>query len=564
VTDSNYRRGNTPSGTGTFSLTGSTHLVRESVRNAQMLRNYMNDGGKVVFSGRNGWQQQLGTSTGLNTYSNYTWWQEPVYGFTYPPDQAGDDDRPHTAFFRELDISNDWAQWWLGVGVRQGGVGTTTYNASTVNPATGGILDGMAPIALDTSAGSGATQEPTQNATTGAAEPRAKAPTRLRTMSGITAQRAFRQEAVQADYSATTANPGGAIVSTRDSVAVGFGLEQVVDGDQRNELVGRVMAHLLPTTADTTAPTVTWLRPDEGATVNAADPVEIEVEGVDERGDLKEIRLSAGGKPVARKVSFPFQMRWQPTRDDIGDTVTLSVDVEDKAGNITTSTRTITVGAASAMEEAPLPTGVTALSGKPVVGETLTCLPSGFSGNGVDLAYAWLRDGSAIGGATGDAYVPVDADIGRDVACRVTATNSAGDADSTSDAVTVGTAAAGPQGPQGPQGPAGPTGPTGPAGPQGPAGPSPSFSVNCKKAKKNQIVCTVTPQGSTARGTATIRQAGVAKAITRSGRGKVTVRLNTAKRLRGKDRVVVRYSSSAMRGRVVAPLGRTVRVSAER
>ena len=81
-----------------------------------MLRNYMNEGGKVVFAGRNGWVQQTSTSTGLNTYSGYTWWQDPVYGFVYPPDQAGDDDRPHTAFFRELDISNDWAQWWLGVG----------------------------------------------------------------------------------------------------------------------------------------------------------------------------------------------------------------------------------------------------------------------------------------------------------------------------------------------------------------------------------------------------------------------------------------------------------------
>ena len=80
-----------------------------------MLRNYMNEGGKVVFSGRNGWVQQ--TSTGHRAcmnYSDYTWWQEPVYGFNYPPNQEGDDDRPHTAFFRELDISNDWGQWWLG------------------------------------------------------------------------------------------------------------------------------------------------------------------------------------------------------------------------------------------------------------------------------------------------------------------------------------------------------------------------------------------------------------------------------------------------------------------
>ena len=113
-------------------------------------------------------------------------------------------------------------------------------------------------------------------------------------------------------------------MTTRDSVAVGFGLEQVVDPAQRDELVRRMMAHLLPTTADAAAPTVTWLRPDDGATVNAADPVEIEVEAFDERGDLKEVRLSVGGTQVAKKVPFPFQMRWQPPADDICDTVTLS------------------------------------------------------------------------------------------------------------------------------------------------------------------------------------------------------------------------------------------------
>src|SRR4051794_30161308 len=488
VTADNYRRGGTANASGQYNLTGSLHLTRQGVRNAQMLRNYMNEGGKVVFSGRNGWVQQTSTGTGLMNYSGYTWWQEPVYGFDYPADQTGDDDRPHTAFFRELDISNDWSQWWLGIGARQGGVGTTTYNAAAVAPSTGGFLEGMTPIALDTTPGAGPTQEPTQNATTGNPEPRLKSPTRLRTISSVTAQRPFRQEQVQADYAGATPANGGAIISTRDAVSLGFGLEQVADPAVREQLVGRVMAHLLPASADTTAPTVSWLRPGDGATVNSADPVEIEVEAVDERGDLKEVRLSVGGEQVARKVSFPFQMRWQPSASDIGETETLSVAVEDKAGNVTTSTRTITVGAPSAMEEAPLPTGVTTLSGKPVVGETLTCLPSGFSGNGVSLSYQWLRDGSPIGGATGSSYVPTNGDVGRDVSCRVTAANSAGDADSTSDVVTVGTAAAGPQGPAGPVGPVGPVGTAGPQGPAGPAGSGPTFTVKCTKGKKKQII----------------------------------------------------------------------------
>ncbi len=33
------------------------------------VRHFMNEGGKLLFTGRNGWVQQTSTSTGLNTYS---------------------------------------------------------------------------------------------------------------------------------------------------------------------------------------------------------------------------------------------------------------------------------------------------------------------------------------------------------------------------------------------------------------------------------------------------------------------------------------------------------------
>ena len=59
------------------------------------------------------------------------------------------------------------------------------------------------------------------------------------------------------------------------------------------------MLHLLPEGADATAPQLTWLRPAEGATVDAADPVEIEVEAWDERGDMKEVRLLVDGQPCS-------------------------------------------------------------------------------------------------------------------------------------------------------------------------------------------------------------------------------------------------------------------------
>ena len=194
--------------------------MRESVRNAQMLRNYMNEGGKVVFSGRNGWVQQTSTGTGLQSYSGYTWWQEPVYGFDYPADQAGDDDRPHTAFFRELDISNDWGQWWLGINGRQAGVGTTTYNAALLRASGPASSTGMPDIALDTTAGAGDTLEPTENADDGGGRASGEGsdappphlavittPAAVPRTSGSKPTTARRRE-----------HAGGAIISTRDAV----------------------------------------------------------------------------------------------------------------------------------------------------------------------------------------------------------------------------------------------------------------------------------------------------------------------------------------------------------
>ena len=551
VTNENYRRGGTPDATGGFNLTGSTHLTNWGVRNAHMLRNYMNDGGKVLLSGRNLWVQQTNVARssrtqsgppeecfgggGLNSYSGYSWWQDPVYGFNYPPNQSGDDDRPHTAFFRELDMPNDWGQWWLGTGTRCEGVGRTNLATTSVVPGASGLLAGMTAFAVDTSVAAAGGVEPTQDPVTGLPDPRLKVPTRLRPISTQTTQRPLRQEQEDADYAGVPNDLGAAIISTRDSVSVGFGLEQVTNAGVRNELVRRMMAHLLPAGADTAAPTVTWLRPGSGATVNAADPVEIEVEAVDERGDVREVRLNIGGQLVQRKVSFPFQMRWYPSAADVGRTVTLVVEAEDKAGNVTTSTRTITVGTAQSVEEAPVPTGVTTIAGTPVVGRTLTCIPSGFT-KGV-VSAQWLRNGAAIAGATGNTYVPVIDDIGRGVSCRATATNSAGSADSTSEALIVS------------------------------AAPSKrkvvriTIKITCKLTKKKDVVCVVR-RDDRRWVKATIRVVGSKGRATARGLGSARVRLDTRSRIRRGARVEVRYASGRVQGRTVVRLGRTATVKA--
>ena len=231
VTDENYRRGG-PGTDGAFSLTGSTHLTNSGVRNAHMLRNYMNDGGKVLLTGRNFWVQQTTTRTaapaaGLNSYSGYSWWQDPVYGFDYPPNQAGDDDRPHTAFFRELDMPNDWGQWWLGFGHRCEGVGTTNLVSSAVMPERGRParrhadllarhVDGLrrhagADAGRADGRGRPADEGPDASAGDVLAHDAAAVPPG--------AHRGGLRGCANAN--------GGAIISTRDSVSLGFGLEQI-------------------------------------------------------------------------------------------------------------------------------------------------------------------------------------------------------------------------------------------------------------------------------------------------------------------------------------------------
>ena len=88
--------------------------------------------------------------------------------------------------------------------------------------------------------------------------PLAKIPLRLRNWAaGGNTNEPVRQERIEADYTTDPAQnaTGGAIISTRDSVTFGFGLEQV-DTTTRSELLKRSLSYLVPTTADTTAPTI--------------------------------------------------------------------------------------------------------------------------------------------------------------------------------------------------------------------------------------------------------------------------------------------------------------------
>ena len=223
----------------------------------------------------------------------------------------------------------------------QAGIGVTlSSSANATNPnianapvaaKAGGIFDGMGPITIDQAAGN----DPNQ-ATDGSALPLAKIPTRLRAWGST--NEPLRAETVQADYATTPAltTNGGAIVSTRDSVAFGFGLEQVEATP--NQLVKRSVAYLLPATADTTPPTIVgWKYPQDGSTATPFDPVESELTAYDDRGDMKEVALYANGTLVQTVPVYPFQFRYTPPSSAVGQTIVLTATATDKAGNVSTS-----------------------------------------------------------------------------------------------------------------------------------------------------------------------------------------------------------------------------------
>jgi uncharacterized repeat protein (TIGR02543 family) len=95
--------------------------------------------------------------------------------------------------------------------------------------------------------------------------------------------------------------------------------------------------------------------------------------------------------------------------------------------------------------EYPVNTDLPTISGTLTRGNTLTCSDGTWRGFPNDKAFAytqtayqWLRNGSAISGATGNQYVTTTSDIGTNIiSCRVRVTNNRGFTDATSTAVTI-------------------------------------------------------------------------------------------------------------------------------
>lgn len=114
----------------------------------------------------------------------------------------------------------------------------------------------------------------------------------------------------------------------------------------------------------------------------------------------------------------------------------LAVVNAGKGGNLTNAAMAAAITAGLANEIPPVNTAAPVVSGTGTVGLTLSCT-SGTWQYSPTYAYQWRRNVANIAGATAATYVLAAADSGTSVSCLVTATNPAGQASISSNAIAV-------------------------------------------------------------------------------------------------------------------------------
>jgi hypothetical protein len=118
---------------------------------------------------------------------------------------------------------------------------------------------------------------------------------------------------------------------------------------------------------------------------------------------------------------------------DVGHQVTCSVVATNGAGDSSESTSLPVVPVSGLAVNVTKPT----LYGTGRVGDGLVCTDGTWQPPGDAYTHAWTRDGAAIAGAQGAGYAVTPADLGRSIACTVTARNAAGDSSASSDGVVI-------------------------------------------------------------------------------------------------------------------------------
>ncbi len=167
--------------------------------------------------------------------------------------------------------------------------------------------------------------------------------------------------------------------------------------------------------ANTSPPSVTGL-PKAGQTVTCDHGTWT---GADSYGYawLRDGAIIASANGVSHNVSS----------SDIGSVLSCRVTATNAVGSASATSGPSAVVTSSV----PINIEVPLVSGEVRVGKTLSC-STGIWDVMVPMTYQWLRAGAAISGARSSTYAPTDADVGSTLACRATATVSAGSASATS------------------------------------------------------------------------------------------------------------------------------------
>ena len=117
---------------------------------------------------------------------------------------------------------------------------------------------------------------------------------------------------------------------------------------------------------------------------------------------------------------------------DAGRALACRVTASNAAGHARATSAAVALPVAPTSEAPP-----TLTDGPLGLGDDVGCQAGSWSGDGLVYAYAWLRDGAAIAGATAERYRLRAEDGGTELTCRVSAANAGGSASAASTALAL-------------------------------------------------------------------------------------------------------------------------------
>ena len=210
-----------------------------------------------------------------------------------------------------------------------------------------------------------------------------------------------------------------------------------------NYAVWVVLASPAANTPATGVPTI-------GGTAQVGETLSADTSGIADDDGLDNVSFSYQWQADGAAISGATDSTYTLAVDDVGKTISVTVNFSDDAGNEEESTSAATDAVEPGTEEAKAAnspaTGAPAVTGTAQVGETLTVDTSGIAdADGLDKAsfsYQWLADGADLPGANGSAYTVADADEGKAISVKVSLTDDAGNDESLTSAATDAVAAA--------------------------------------------------------------------------------------------------------------------------